>query len=786
MRASLKTLLGSAWSDVLEDGTVDVPPWGGLLILDSEDDRFDTLEVDGAEIPLRGAQKPLVYPIGPLSAGKLLSATVVLASRKRVRFRFRGCSGVELPEEVLTKLSQFWRGLESIAEGGRLTFATVIEAVSSRALPLFVSLMLPTTEEYDRYTIPIEQSLPSLVEVCNRPRLHLRTENSILPIHSVRRFGYRALTHLACHPEHWLTRTLAGIRPERLLAETIEDDVDLYENRVVRTLVDRIDRTISKLLRHIGMVTSQGDERQFWEEYNEESEDYSSRWKLLRLLASSSGLSDDETRQLRYRQIRTLLRSIAESISMCKSSWMYRQLQNCQPVQPPLRHTNILLMDRDYRELRDLWHELDRLEGTNEGDAELDDGDPIAHYIAFCQVVVLSALEVVGFVPSVGRDAAVADISPSGLRTSASFTKGPWSITLSVEDWDRYSSIRLSFRKRAEHSVSIPPGVNSPSELSDCLSELVQIHGRTLRFLDRPSDEMFGELASLRHEVPEASGRKGRRGHKTFGTRDKAWASFIHDVHHKFPKPRSFDIDVIPVLTALGDGPHMLDRITKALLKDAVSHSSRCGSAMTVMLVPVGPQQAPSESPPAVLRRVLSLGDRLSPDDMAQWGGFTTGILPVSPVRFKSLHALVRLVYASILRADIEDGDVSDCPLCSGVGAPDDKAAMRCHSCGTLWGIRTCDNPDCGHRFAFVRPGGRDTAQLRKEEWPNYARWIERIDSIAGLCAPTAFCEAETEDLACIPICPKCGSCSRADSNEGRCHRCWRTHAEHRIGSVTG
>ncbi len=102
--------------------------------------------------------------------------------------------------------------------------------------------------------LEIARHLQHLQHVCHHPRLHLRVEEERLPVSRARRSPVRAVADLVSHPGDWEHRTLRSIQPSRVLARQIEDEWNLYENRVATRLVDHLLAYLAKRLEELRRI----------------------------------------------------------------------------------------------------------------------------------------------------------------------------------------------------------------------------------------------------------------------------------------------------------------------------------------------------------------------------------------------------------------------------------------------------------------------------------------------------------------------------------------------------
>ena len=96
------------------------------------------------------------------------------------------------------------------------------------------------------------RALPALRRVFAKPIIHLKDEQEILPVESVRVVNNRSILHASAHSELWEDITKAGsVRPRRLLTVTNQDEYALYENIGFTRLILQ---TVAFLRHHIRTV----------------------------------------------------------------------------------------------------------------------------------------------------------------------------------------------------------------------------------------------------------------------------------------------------------------------------------------------------------------------------------------------------------------------------------------------------------------------------------------------------------------------------------------------------
>lgn len=192
--------------------------------------------------------------------------------------------------------------------------------------------------------------LRHLQHVCHRPRLHLRIEEERLPVARARRWPVRAVADLVSHPGDWEHRTLRSIQPARLLARRIEDDWNLYENRVAVRLVDKLLAYLARRLeelRKIEEVLLAG------QNHSDEMQRTSFRRAQRISVLWSETLESKTEDELRTTMRR--LRLAQRDLQTLLDSPLYGHVPRRATVSLSLKPTNILVNDPHYRKVAALW-----------------------------------------------------------------------------------------------------------------------------------------------------------------------------------------------------------------------------------------------------------------------------------------------------------------------------------------------------------------------------------------------------------------------------------------------
>lgn len=195
-----------------------------------------------------------------------------------------------------------------------------------------------------------------LHSISDRPRRDLRYDDMVAPVARARRLATSALSHLASHSDCWQQRTLSGVQPRKVLARFSEDDYAIYENRLYKRLLDRLDRHLARRLARIRGVNSRLERA--LEFQDSEQTHFRLRQDICRLWGES--YLDDKTGTQLEAGKRALsdLESQLRVIRGLKQRGLYSLVPPASVVPAQVHRTNILNHDPHYRHLPPLWEKL--------------------------------------------------------------------------------------------------------------------------------------------------------------------------------------------------------------------------------------------------------------------------------------------------------------------------------------------------------------------------------------------------------------------------------------------
>ena len=202
----------------------------------------------------------------------------------------------------------------------------------------------------------IEAEIKHLAAVCRNPRTHIRRETERVLVARARRIARGAPERLASHTEDWEHRTIAGIRPRRILADVREERWDLYENRVAVRLVDDL---VAWLRRRIAEVRRIRDDVYARMEKIRGSAS-GTRHRARRIYALWGEGWDNSPGEVAESTLKRLENLLYKLLGLMDSR-LYKHIPRRAPAPGELRTTNLFGNDDHYRGVARLWYEWSRL-----------------------------------------------------------------------------------------------------------------------------------------------------------------------------------------------------------------------------------------------------------------------------------------------------------------------------------------------------------------------------------------------------------------------------------------
>lgn len=203
----------------------------------------------------------------------------------------------------------------------------------------------------------LEDSLGNIDKIVRNPRRFITQEEDVVIVEKAKKVSLETIKYLAEHSEDIRDIDEQGnIIPSKLLNVHKEDTIDLYENRFIYSLVQRLDAFINKQLKDLYVVS----EREI-----SSTATYKGETKFDNKKASIElKLNLEENIELNKngKTLRERILYCYDIINGFKTTDMIKELIGCSLVKSPIRKTNLILREPNFQKAYLLWEQLDNFE----------------------------------------------------------------------------------------------------------------------------------------------------------------------------------------------------------------------------------------------------------------------------------------------------------------------------------------------------------------------------------------------------------------------------------------
>lgn len=598
----------------------------------------------------------------------------------------------------------------------------------------FVPMVPRINERIEKtdFEITLHDKLGFLEEVCRDPITLLNVEIERVHTDRARRIPPSALEYLASHDEDWSRRTISGVEPERVLSEIINDEYNIYENRVAATLVVRLYAYLLKRIHEVENLKGTIEEKRHIETESINNWHRNRVYGLWgEVVREDAAFVADNT--LKFLQVLTM------RVGKLMESPLYVNIPARERNENSILDTNIITNDQNYREVALLLNDLNQVEGRNvqktEDEIYAQRMNEAISFEGFCVMLVSKALVELGYVikPLPGKhggDDSLSMVSPV-LQDLKLRQEKNGNIELTTG-----SDLKIIIVPVYSQLSDLPEASNSLSDFTDQVDSKPAQKDTTYRVLLYP--DFNGLSSSLVEEVEHLRAP--------------------NNVLMKDEKDKLIPIHVSPFSF------YNIERIGLCL--------RRWIQGWTFMDYP---REVPANN--SIKTEIIHLIDSFS--DSSQ-NGIVFAVQPFSPAELTQLNNHLRAEinkaagkgrdYLSRKR-ELEKfqghlpsltslfDDILFCPVChTQVLAHEFHVTgantYRCHclNCEATWGLDACSN--CNNPFPFIRPAIDN--DLSGQNLYTYPEKRIGLDMIALPC-----CSGEGGVLHVMCSC--CGHCSKHD-----------------------
>ena len=208
----------------------------------------------------------------------------------------------------------------------------------------------------ERWIEIIEDSLDAINNIIDKPRRFIATNEEVVPVALAKKISADSVRHLSMNTQFIAANDNGEIMPSKILNVTTEESYDLYENRFIYHLIQRLVAFIDK--RTDVIFWSTGDEKRHTLSLQSKIDDayeeieYKVEMTVKNRQSYAENDSDNMSVFMRIDRLRRMTISLRNS-SFCDI------MSGCAKVHSPIQRTNLMMKDPDYRKCYKLWQFLE-------------------------------------------------------------------------------------------------------------------------------------------------------------------------------------------------------------------------------------------------------------------------------------------------------------------------------------------------------------------------------------------------------------------------------------------
>ena len=219
------------------------------------------------------------------------------------------------------------------------------------------SLVDKVTVDYSWVEV-LDEAIPYLDNIIRNPRRFITAEEDIIPIEKTKRVAEESIKHLAVHTNLIQDVDEEGmVKPIKLLNIFKEETIDLYENRFIFSLIKNLHIFLENQLTYKDQSTKNIDERSV--KY-EAKTNYHNQEINLSMYLSSRNKDESEGTDKVIEEREEKIKHIKEILEDFMASKFMKTMANATPVRSPIRKTNVILKEQNFRKALQLWEFLER------------------------------------------------------------------------------------------------------------------------------------------------------------------------------------------------------------------------------------------------------------------------------------------------------------------------------------------------------------------------------------------------------------------------------------------
>lgn len=203
----------------------------------------------------------------------------------------------------------------------------------------------------------IEDSLDAINTIIEKPRRFITTEEEVVPVSLAKKISADSVRHLSQNTQFLAPSDDGGVHPTRILNVNTVETYDLYENRFIYHLIQRLLTFVDK--RTDVVFWSTGNEiRNRFKMHSKIDDAYEEiEYNVEMTVKNRQSFAENDAGNMdvfmRIDRVRRLVMAL-RGASFCQI------MNGCSAVRSPIQRTNLIMKDPNYRKCYQLWQFMER------------------------------------------------------------------------------------------------------------------------------------------------------------------------------------------------------------------------------------------------------------------------------------------------------------------------------------------------------------------------------------------------------------------------------------------
>lgn len=281
-------------------------------------------------------------------------------------------------EELSDKaVSQFYEAFYSCIENAKSPLGDFLFNELQQGEKTIYNKTVRETKIFDgNFLDVVIGAYPSLLKICRDPKKTLAYMQEVVAMEKAKKVDSESIRHLASHTQYIRDINEQNeVIPSKILSTYAEDNIGIYENRFIKSLINRVivflDTRLELMDENLESISA--DEIRYKNNIK-----LSHRKIDLEMNIKISNEILDETQKARELFDKT--KNALDKYRALKGTGLYQAVAKFKDVVPPIMKTNIILHNPDFKIAYNLWLYIDRttVVGYNvQSDEKTNDDDDV-------------------------------------------------------------------------------------------------------------------------------------------------------------------------------------------------------------------------------------------------------------------------------------------------------------------------------------------------------------------------------------------------------------------------